>query len=311
MEALDTWTGIAAPLRRDGIDTDQICPSEFMKRITRTGYQDGLFATWRTQTEFILNQAPYTEASILLAGADFGIGSSREHVVWALHDFGFRVVLSPSFADIFRGNAAKGGLLAGVVTPADLGALSQSVEASPTEVVTVDLRARTATHTDLTVGFDIDDHTRHRLLHGLDDIAATLQTGTQARRQRHRQRPPRCLRRRSRPQRPRCQHHRQPRRSWDVVESSRLHPAIPGLRIPQIPRAVAGRQRHHHHVAPRRVGRSASKCFVTVTIRAARSRLSAGRSSESRRTSSAPSRAFACTSASAASGYVRPVHDFA
>lgn len=174
MEKFTTHTGIAAPLRRSAVDTDQIIPAVYLKRVTKTGFEDALFASWRQDPEFVLNQPPYQGASVLVAGPDFGTGSSREHAVWALRDFGFKVVLSSRFADIFRGNSGKQGLLTGVVAEADIEALWDAIEASPGVQMTVDLLTRTATLGDLQVAFDIDDYTRWRLLEGLDDIGLTL-----------------------------------------------------------------------------------------------------------------------------------------
>ena len=174
MEKFTTHTGIAAPLRRSAVDTDQIIPAVYLKRVTKTGFEDALFASWRQDPEFVLNQPSYAGASVLVAGQDFGTGSSREHAVWALRDYGFKVVLSPRFADIFRGNAGKQGLVAGVISEADLEAVWAAIEAEPGIPMTVDLEARTATIGDLRVPFDIDDYTRWRLIEGLDDIGLTL-----------------------------------------------------------------------------------------------------------------------------------------
>lgn len=174
MDKFTTHTGIAAPLRRSAVDTDQIIPAVYLKRVTKTGFDDALFASWRQDPEFVLNQPAYAGASILVAGPDFGTGSSREHAVWALRDYGFKVVLSPRFADIFRGNAGKQGLVAGVISESDLEAIWAAIEAQPGIEMTVDLEARTAAIGKLQVGFDIDDYTRWRLLEGLDDIGLTL-----------------------------------------------------------------------------------------------------------------------------------------
>jgi 3-isopropylmalate/(R)-2-methylmalate dehydratase small subunit len=174
MEPFTTHTGIGVPLRRSNVDTDQIIPAVYLKRVTRTGFEDGLFAAWRNDPDFVLNQEPYRTGSVLVAGADFGTGSSREHAVWALKDYGFRAVLSPRFADIFRGNSGKQGLLTGVVSQSDVERLWAAIEASPGIEVTVDLEARTASVGDLTVPFEVDDYTRWRLMEGLDDIALTL-----------------------------------------------------------------------------------------------------------------------------------------
>lgn len=174
MEKFVTHTGIAAPLRRSAVDTDQIIPAVYLKRVTKTGFEDALFASWRQDPDFVLNQPAYQGASVLVAGPDFGTGSSREHAVWALRDFGFRVVLSSRFADIFRGNAGKQGLLTGVVSEQDIERIWAAIEADPGVRITVDLEARQAVVADIRVSFDIDDYTRWRLLEGLDDIGLTL-----------------------------------------------------------------------------------------------------------------------------------------
>jgi 3-isopropylmalate/(R)-2-methylmalate dehydratase small subunit len=170
-------TGRAVPLRRSNVDTDQIIPAEYLKRVTRTGFADGLFAAWRSDPSFVLNDERYDGATVLVAGPDFGTGSSREHAVWALQDYGFRAVISPRFADIFRGNALKSGLLP-VVLPAEaVEGLQTLVERDPRTEVTVDLLAREVRGGDTVVAFEIDDYTRRRLLEGLDDIALTLSHG--------------------------------------------------------------------------------------------------------------------------------------
>ena len=174
MEKFITVTGIALPLRRSNVDTDQIIPAVYLKRVTKTGFDDALFAAWRQDPDFVLNQPAYRGARVLVAGADFGTGSSREHAVWALRDYGFDVVLSPRFGDIFRGNSGKQGLLAGQITEADAQLLWDEIEADPGIELTVDLVARTARVGDLTIPFLIDDYTRWRLLEGLDDIGLTL-----------------------------------------------------------------------------------------------------------------------------------------
>ena len=174
MEKFRTHTGIAAPLKRSAVDTDQIIPAVFLKRVTKTGFDDALFANWRQDPDFILNQDAYRSASVLVAGPDFGTGSSREHAVWALRDYGFQVVLSPKFADIFRGNSGKQGLLAGVISEDDVHRIWEAVDAAPGVQMTVDLQQRVAALGDLQVPFDIDDYTRWRLLEGLDDIGLTL-----------------------------------------------------------------------------------------------------------------------------------------
>jgi 3-isopropylmalate/(R)-2-methylmalate dehydratase small subunit len=162
------------PLRRSNVDTDQIIPAVYLKRVTKTGFDDALFAAWRQDPEFVLNDEAYRGARILVAGSDFGTGSSREHAVWALRDYGFDVVLSPRFADIFRGNSGKQGLLAGQISEADAEALWNAIEASPGIQLTVDLVAKNVTVGALNVPFEIDDYTRWRLLEGLDDIGLTL-----------------------------------------------------------------------------------------------------------------------------------------
>jgi 3-isopropylmalate/(R)-2-methylmalate dehydratase small subunit len=174
MEKISTVGGVAVPFRRSNVDTDQIIPAVFLKRVTKTGFEDALFHAWRQDPDFILNQEPYKAGRILIAGADFGTGSSREHAVWALRDYGFSAVLSPRFADIFRGNAGKQGLLAGQISEEDAERLWQAIEASPGIEATVDLVAKTASVGDITVSFEIDDYTRWRLLEGLDDIGLTL-----------------------------------------------------------------------------------------------------------------------------------------
>ena len=174
MEPFISHSGVGVPLRRSNVDTDQIIPAVFLKRVTRSGFADGLFAAWRNDENFVLNQEPYRQGSVLIAGPDFGTGSSREHAVWALMDYGFRVVLSPRFADIFRGNAAKSGLVAGVVAQEDIEKLWEITEAHPGMTVTVSLEERTVTAGDYVVPFELDDYTRWRLMEGLDDIDLTL-----------------------------------------------------------------------------------------------------------------------------------------
>jgi len=174
MDKFETVTGTAVPFRRSDVDTDQIIPAVFLKRVTKTGFDDALFHEWRKDPDFILNRPEYQGATVLVAGPDFGTGSSREHAVWALRDFGFRVVLSPRFADIFRGNAGKQGLLTGIISEEDAERLWEAIEARPGIAATVDLVAKTATVGEVQVSFDIDDYTRWRLLEGLDDIALTL-----------------------------------------------------------------------------------------------------------------------------------------
>jgi len=174
MDKFTVHTGTAVPLRRSNVDTDQIIPGEYLKRITRHGYEDALFAEWRDEPGFVLNQPQYAGATILVAGPDFGTGSSREHAVWALQDYGFRVVLSSRFADIFRGNSGKIGLLTAVVPESAVEAIWALIEADPATPVTVDLEARTVTAGDLVTPFEVDDYVRWRLIEGLDDIGITL-----------------------------------------------------------------------------------------------------------------------------------------
>ena len=175
MEKITVHQGRAVPLRRSNVDTDQIIPAEYLKRVTRTGFEDGLFAAWRnTDPEFVLNQNQYDGATVLVAGPDFGTGSSREHAVWALLDYGFKVVLSSRFADIFRGNAGKNGLLTAQVEPQTIDRLWSLVEQDPSTEVTVDLQAREVRAGDFVAPFEIDDYTRWRLLEGLDDVGITL-----------------------------------------------------------------------------------------------------------------------------------------
>lgn len=174
MEPFTRHTGIGVPLRRSDVDTDQIIPAVYLKRVSRTGFEDGLFAGWRASEDFILNHEVFRHGSVLVAGPDFGTGSSREHAVWALMDYGFRVVISPRFGDIFRGNAGKQGLLAAQCERADVELLWKLLENEPGTEVTVDLQERTVQAKDLTVAFSVDDYTRWRLLEGLDDIALSL-----------------------------------------------------------------------------------------------------------------------------------------
>ena len=174
MEKITTHTGIGVPLRQSNVDTDQIIPAVYLKRITRTGFEDALFAGWRKNEEFILNQEPSSRGSVLVAGPDFGTGSSREHAVWALKDYGFRAVLSSRFADIFRGNSGKQGLVAAQVAQDDIELIWKVLEEAPGTEVTVDLQARTVVCGSVNAPFDIDEYTRWRLLEGLDDIALTL-----------------------------------------------------------------------------------------------------------------------------------------
>ena len=176
MDAFTSHTGTALPLRRSNVDTDQIIPAVYLKRVTRTGFQDGLFAAWREDPSFVLNQPVYEGATILVAGTDFGTGSSREHAVWALTDYGFRAVIAPRFGDIFRGNSTKAGLLPVVLPEATVAALQDAVEADPATEVVVDLDNRVvlAEAAGIKAPFEIDDYTRWRLMEGLDDIGLTL-----------------------------------------------------------------------------------------------------------------------------------------
>jgi 3-isopropylmalate/(R)-2-methylmalate dehydratase small subunit len=174
MDKFETHTGVGVPLRRSNVDTDQIIPAVYLKRVARTGFEDGLFAAWRNDETFVLNNPVYAAGSVLVAGPDFGTGSSREHAVWALMDYGFRVVISSRFADIFRGNSGKGGLLAAVVAQDDVELLWKYLENHPGAEITVDLLSRTVTAGEIVAPFEIDDYTRWRLLEGLDDIGLTL-----------------------------------------------------------------------------------------------------------------------------------------
>jgi 3-isopropylmalate/(R)-2-methylmalate dehydratase small subunit len=175
MEPFTQHTGTVAPLRRTNVDTDQIIPAVWLKRVSRAGFGEGLFAAWREDPEFVLNQPQYGGATILVAGHDFGTGSSREHAVWALTDYGFRVVIAPRFGDIFRSNATKAGLLPVVLSSAAVEALQDLAESDPAAEVTVDLAARVVRYGDgETASFEIDDYTRWRLMEGLDDIGLTL-----------------------------------------------------------------------------------------------------------------------------------------
>ena len=174
MDKFTVHTGTALPLRRSNVDTDQIIPAEYLKRITRTGFADGLFAAWRADPAFVLNDSRYDGATVLLAGPDFGTGSSREHAVWALQDHGFRAVIAPRFADIFRGNSGKQGLLTAQCSQDDVELLWKLLENAPGTSVTVDLVSRTVTAGDVVASFEVDDYTRWRLLEGLDDISLTL-----------------------------------------------------------------------------------------------------------------------------------------
>ncbi|WP_341954231.1 3-isopropylmalate dehydratase small subunit [Salinibacterium sp. TMP30] len=178
MEKVTTVSGIAVPLKRSNVDTDQIIPAEFLKRVTKTGFDDALFFAWRQDPDFILNREPFTHGKILVAGSDFGTGSSREHAVWALRDYGFQAVLSSRFGDIFRGNSGKQGLLAAQLTEEEIETIWALIDAEPGLEVTVDLEARTVTAGTTQFTFEIDDYTRWRLLEGLDDIGLTLRNET-------------------------------------------------------------------------------------------------------------------------------------
>jgi 3-isopropylmalate/(R)-2-methylmalate dehydratase small subunit len=179
MDKVSVVTGVAVPLKRANVDTDQIIPAVFLKRVTKTGFDDALFYAWRQDPHFVLNKPEFQGARVLIAGPDFGIGSSREHAVWALRDYGFHAVLSPRFGDIFRGNAGKQGLLAGELSEEDVERIWAVIDAQPGIDAAVDLVSKTVSIGDLTVPFDIDDYTRWRLLEGLDDIGLTLRNEAQ------------------------------------------------------------------------------------------------------------------------------------
>jgi len=174
MEKFISHTGTGVPLRRSNVDTDQIIPAVYLKRVTRSGFEDGLFAAWRNDPEFVLNQAAYKGGTVLVAGPDFGTGSSREHAVWALQNYGFKAVISSRFADIFRGNSLKGGLLTVIISHDEVEALWAVIEADPTTNITVDLDSRTISYGSKRIDFELDDYTRWRLMEGLDDIGLTL-----------------------------------------------------------------------------------------------------------------------------------------
>ena len=174
MEKFIKHIGTGVPLRRSNVDTDQIIPAVYLKRVTRSGFEDGLFAAWRNDPEFVLNKEAFKKGTVLIAGADFGTGSSREHAVWALQNYGFKVVISSRFADIFRGNSLKGGLLTIILDQADVETMWAAVEADPTTAITVDLESRTVGYESKSLSFEIDDYTRWRLMDGLDDIGLTL-----------------------------------------------------------------------------------------------------------------------------------------
>ncbi|MBB1494606.1 3-isopropylmalate dehydratase small subunit [Propioniciclava sp. MC1595] len=175
MEKFESHTGVGVPLRRSNVDTDQIIPAVYLKRVTRSGFEDGLFAAWRNDPAFVLNHDAYKAGSVLVVGPDFGTGSSREHAVWALQNYGFKVVIGSRFGDIFRGNSGKSGLLVALVSPEVVEELWTFLDGTPGAELTVDLVARTITAGEATFPFEIDDYTRHRLLNGLDDIGITLQ----------------------------------------------------------------------------------------------------------------------------------------
>ena len=174
MEKFIKHTGSALPLRRSNVDTDQIIPAVYLKRITKNGFEDGLFAAWRNDPTFVLNQPQHKSATVLVAGPDFGTGSSREHAVWALQNYGFKVVLSSRFADIFRGNSQKMGLLTVILSQDEIEKIWQVVESKPETEITVDLESKTVSYQGVTLNFAIDDYTRWRLMEGLDDIGLTF-----------------------------------------------------------------------------------------------------------------------------------------
>jgi 3-isopropylmalate/(R)-2-methylmalate dehydratase small subunit len=174
MEKFITHTGSGVPLRRSNVDTDQIIPAVYLKRVTRNGFEDGLFSAWRSDPEFVLNKEEFKSGTVLVAGPEFGTGSSREHAVWALQNYGFKAVISSRFADIFRGNSLKGGLLTVILPQEAVEALWVAIESNPATAITVDLESRTVTYNDVTVAFELDDYTRWRLMEGLDDIGLTL-----------------------------------------------------------------------------------------------------------------------------------------
>jgi 3-isopropylmalate/(R)-2-methylmalate dehydratase small subunit len=174
LEKFISHTGTGIPLRRSNVDTDQIIPAVYLKRVTRSGFEDGLFAAWRNDPEFVLNKAEFKTATILVAGVDFGTGSSREHAVWALQNYGFKVVISSRFADIFRGNSLKGGLLTVILPQAEVEKLWAAIEADPAMAITVDLDSKSVAYNNERISFDLDDYTRWRLMEGLDDIGLTM-----------------------------------------------------------------------------------------------------------------------------------------
>jgi 3-isopropylmalate/(R)-2-methylmalate dehydratase small subunit len=179
MDKVSVVTGTAVPLQRSNVDTDQIIPAQFLKRVTKTGFDDALFYSWRQDPDFVINRPEYSQGGVLITGADFGTGSSREHAVWALRDFGFNAVLSPRFGDIFRGNSGKQGLLAGQISEDDAKQIWALIDQNPGIKISVDLVERNAVIGNLTVPFEIDDYTRWRLLEGLDDIGLTLRNEAQ------------------------------------------------------------------------------------------------------------------------------------
>ena len=174
MEKFVTHVGTGVPLRRSNVDTDQIIPAVYLKRVTRSGFEDGLFAAWRSDPDFVLNQPEFKDGTVLVAGADFGTGSSREHAVWALQNYGFKVVISSRFADIFRGNSQKGGLLTILLSQSEVEDLWVAIEANPALAITVNLEAKTVSYGEQVIAFEIDDYVRWRLMEGLDDIGLTL-----------------------------------------------------------------------------------------------------------------------------------------
>jgi len=174
MEKFIKHTGTGVPLRRSNVDTDQIIPAVYLKRVTRNGFEDGLFSAWRNDPEFVLNKDEYKGGTVLVAGPEFGTGSSREHAVWALQNYGFKAVISSRFADIFRGNSLKGGLLTVILPQEAVEAIWQAIEAAPSTAITVDLDTRTISYNEVSVPFELDDYTRWRLMEGLDDIGLTL-----------------------------------------------------------------------------------------------------------------------------------------
>jgi len=174
MDKFIKHTGSALPLRRSNVDTDQIIPAVYLKRITKSGFEDGLFGAWRNDPEFVLNQPQYKSATVLVAGPDFGTGSSREHAVWALQNYGFKVVLSSRFADIFRGNSQKAGLLTVILPQDEIEKIWQAIETKPEIQITADLECKTVSYNEKTLKFEIDDYTRWRLMEGLDDIGLTF-----------------------------------------------------------------------------------------------------------------------------------------